>query len=88
MEVGKLVLLIALQSSNNSNYIEKFSELDDSDWDRLTEVLREYMDDDNESEISEGGFTSWKHSLVFNSTQDFYESQTLKDKIELLEKDI
>lgn len=88
MEVGKLVLLIALQSSNNSNYIEKFSELDDSDWDRLTEVLREYMDDDNESEFSEGGFTSWKHSLVFNSTQDFYESQTLKDKIELQEKEI
>lgn len=58
MEVGKLVLLIALQSSNNSNYIEKFSELDDSDRERLTEVLREYMDDDNESEFSEGGFTS------------------------------
>lgn len=47
------------------------------------------MDDDNESEISEGGgFSSWKHSLVFNSTQDFYESQTLKDKIEVLEKEV
>lgn len=46
------------------------------------------MDDDNESEMSEGGFSSRKHSLVFNSTQDFFESQTLKDKIDILEKEV
>lgn len=46
------------------------------------------MDDDNESEISEGGFTSRKASLIFNSTQDFYETQALKDRIEQLEKEV